>query len=249
MLSSTVTFKGGFMNSLGSLVLSAALIALPVSVMAAYEGGDVKDGGTISGTVKFKGTAPAPKKLDVSKDKEVCGKSPKVDQSLVVNNGNLVNAVVTVTDIKKGKKIEVKKVTLDQKECEYHPHVLAFPAGSTVEILNPDGILHNIHSYSKVNSPFNQAQPKFKKTLDVKIDKPEAIEVKCDVHGWMEGWLVATENPYFAVTDNSGSFKLTDVPPGSYTVEVWHEKLGKSTQKVTVKGKEDAKVNFEMAGK
>ncbi len=80
------------MNSLGSLVLSAALIALPVSVMAAYEGGDVKDGGTISGTVKFKGTAPAPKKLDVSKDKEVCGKSPKVDQSLVVNNGNLVNA-------------------------------------------------------------------------------------------------------------------------------------------------------------
>src|SRR6266581_3633025 len=126
------------MNKLSSLVLSAVLIALPVSAMAAYEGGDVKDGGTISGTVKFKGTAPAPKKLDVSKDKE----------------------------------IDTKKVTLDQKECEYHPHVLAFPAGTTVEILNPDGILHNIHSYSKVNSPFNQAQPKFKKTLEVKIDKP-----------------------------------------------------------------------------
>jgi len=89
------------------------------------------------------------------------------------------------------------------------------------------------------------AQPKFKKTMEQKIDKPEAIQVKCDVHGWMEGWLVATETPYFAVTDNSGSFKLTDVPPGNYTVEVWHEKLGKSTQKVTVKAKEDAKVNFE----
>jgi plastocyanin len=237
------------MTKFGSLVLSAAIFALPVSSMAQYKAGDVKDGGSISGTVKYKGTAPAPKKLEVSKDKEVCGKTPKVDQSLVVNNGNLANAVVTITDIKSGKKIDAKKVTLDQKNCEYQPHVLAFPAGSTVEILNPDGILHNVHSYSKVNSPFNMAQPKFKKNLDVKIDKPEAIEVKCDVHGWMQGWLVATESPYVAVTDNSGNFKLTDVPPGSYTVEVWHEKLGKNTQKVTVKAKEDAKVSFDVAGK
>jgi plastocyanin len=237
------------MTKFGSIVLSAAIFALPATSMAQYKGGDVKDGGSISGTVKFKGTAPAPKKLDVSKDKEVCGKSPKVDQSLVVNNGNLANAVVTITDIKTGKKIDAKKVTLDQKGCEYQPHVLAFPVGTTVEILNPDGILHNVHSYSKANSPFNMAQPKFKKTLDVKIDKPEAIEVKCDVHGWMQGWLVATESPYVAVTDNSGNFKLTDVPPGSYTVEVWHEKLGKNTQKVSVKAKEDAKVSFEVAGK
>jgi plastocyanin len=237
------------MNRLGSLVLSAALLALPASGMAAYEGGDVKDGGSISGTVKFKGTAPAPKKLDVGKDKDVCDKSPKVDQSLTVKNGNIADAVVTITDIKKGKKIELKKVTLDQQGCQYHPHVVAFPIGSTVEIINPDGILHNIHSYSKVNSAFNMAQPKFKKTIEVKIDKAEVIEVKCDVHGWMEGWLVATETPYFAVTDDSGSFKLENVPAGTYTVEVWQQKLGKSTQKVTVKAKEDAKANFELAGK
>ena len=237
------------MNKLASVIFSTALLALPVRGMAAYQAADVKDGGSISGTVKFKGTAPTPKKLDISKDKEVCDKTPKTDTTLDVNNGNVVYAVITITDIQKGKKIETKKVTLDQKGCEYHPHVLAFPAGSTVEILNPDGILHNVHSYSKVNSPFNQAQPKFKKTLEVKIDKPEVIEVKCDVHGWMHGWLVSTENPYFAVTDNSGSFKLTDVPAGTYNVEVWHEKLGKSSQKVTVKGKDDAKVNFELAGK
>ena len=237
------------MNKLGFLFLSAALVALPVSGMAAYEGGDVKDGGSISGTVKFKGNAPAPKKLDVGKDKEVCAKTPKTDQSLIVNGGTLVNAVVTITDIKKGKKMQLKKVTLDQNGCEYKPHVLAFPAGTTVEILNPDGILHNVHSYSKVNSPFNQAQPKFKKTLGVKIEKPEAVELKCDVHGWMQGWLVATENPYFSVTDNSGGFKLIDVPAGTYTIEVWHEKLGKSSQKVTVKAKEEAKVTFEVAGK
>jgi plastocyanin len=236
------------MNNLSSLVLAMSLV-MPAASMAAYEGGDVKDGGSISGTVKFKGTAPAPKKLDVGKDKEVCGKAPKVDQSLIVEGGNLVNAVVTITDIKKGKKIEVKKVQLDQNGCEYHPHVLAFPAGSTVEVLNPDGILHNVHSYSKANTPFNMAQPKFKKTLDVKVDKPEVIEVKCDVHGWMHGWLVASETPYFAVTDKSGTFKLDNVPAGSYNVELWHEKLGKSSQKVTVKAKEDAKVNFEVAGK
>jgi plastocyanin len=237
------------MNKLNVLVLALSLVAAPAISMAAYEGGDVKDGGSISGTVKFKGTAPAPKKLDVGKDKEVCGKTAKMDQSLIVDNGNLVNAVVTITDIKKGKKIELAKVKLDQDGCEYHPHVLAFPAGSTVAIVNDDGILHNVHSYSKVNTAFNMAQPKFKKTLDVKVEKPEVVEIKCDVHGWMHGWLVATETPYFAVTDKSGSFKLENVPAGSYTVEVWHEKLGKSTQKVTVKAKEDAKVNFEVAGK
>jgi plastocyanin len=238
------------MNRLSAIVFSAVLSVLPATAMAAYQGGDVKDGGTISGTVKFKGTAPAPQKLDVSKDKEVCAKTPKLDQSLVVNNGNLANAVVTITDITKGKKIEVKKVTLDQKGCEYHPHVLAFPVGTTVEILNPDKILHNIsNSKSKANPTFNDAMPPYRKTLPKKFDKPEVIEIKCDVHGWMHGWLVVTENPYFAVTDDSGSFKLTDVPPGTYTVELWHEKLGKTSQKVTVKAKEDAKVNFEMAGK
>jgi plastocyanin len=151
--------------------------------------------------------------------------------------------------------MEPQKVTLDQKVCEYHPHVLAFPAGSTVDIQNPDGILHNVHSYSKVNTPFNIAQPKFKKTVSVKIDKPEVISLKCDVHGWMSGWLFVAENPYFSVTDKSGSFKLTDVPPGTYTVEVWHETLADGvktkvlSQKVTVKPKEEVKVTFEMAKK
>jgi hypothetical protein len=232
-----------------STFLSAALLVFPLATALAYDGGAVTDGGTITGVVKFKGTAPTPKKLEVNKDTEVCGKTPKTDLSLVVSGGNLVNAVVYISDIKKGKKMEPQKVTLDQKGCEYHPHVLAFAAGSTVEIQNPDGILHNIHSYSKVNSPFNIAQPKFKKTVPQKIDKPETINVKCDVHGWMNGWLFAAENPYFGVTDNSGSFKLTDVPPGNYTVEVWHETLGKTTQKVTVKPKEEVKLNVEMAKK
>ena len=226
--------------------LVAVLAAMPLSGLLAYDGGAVSDGGSVSGVVKFKGAAPAPKKLEITKDKEVCAKSGKTDPSLIVSGGNLVNAVVTITDINKGKKMEPQKVKLDQNGCEYKPHVLAMAAGSSVDILNPDGILHNVHSYSKANSPFNMAQPKFKKTITVKVDKPEVINLKCDVHGWMSAWLFVAANPYFSVTDNSGSFKLTDVPAGTYNVEVWHETLGKTSQKVTVKAKADTKVSFEM---
>ena len=236
-------------RSILSTFLVTVLLVVPLSSLLAYEGGAVSDGGTISGVVKFKGAAPAPKKLDINKDKEVCAKTAKNDPTLFVSGGNLVNAVVSIADIKKGKKMEPQKVTLDQNGCEYHPHVLAFVAGSSVEILNPDGILHNVHSYSKANSPFNVAQPKFKKSLTVKLDKPEVVSVKCDVHGWMSGWFFVADNPYFGVTDNSGSFKLTDVPPGTYTLEVWHETLGKQSQKVTVKPKEAVKITFEIAKK
>jgi hypothetical protein len=229
--------------------LFLALSIILATKVSAYDGATVSNGGTIEGVVKFKGAAPPVKKLQISKDNDVCGKTTKTDASLIVNNGDVENAVVMITDIKKGKPLIPSEVKLDQRGCEYHPHVLAFPAGSTLEVLNPDGILHNIHSYSKVNSPFNFAQPKFKKTLSVKIDKAEIINVKCDVHNWMNGWLFAAENPYFSVTDGHGSFKLTDVPPGAYTLQVWQETLGTLTQKVTVKANETAKVTFELARK
>jgi plastocyanin len=218
-------------------------------VLFAYQDETVSHGGTIVGVVKFKGTPPPEKHLQVTKDQKVCGKSPKLDQSLVVNQGEVEDAVVFIADIQKGKKMATGKVTLDQRDCEYHPHVLAFPAGATLEILNPDGILHNIHSYSKINSPFNFAQPKFKKTLSVKIDKPEIIKIQCDVHSWMHGWLFSAENPYYSVTDKKGGFKLTDVPAGTYNLKVWQETLGTLSQKVTVKPNEEVTVTFELAKK
>lgn len=213
-----------------------------------YRAAVVQNGGTISGKVVFK-EKHTPSIIPVTKDQEVCGKSKKDPSLLVSEIGAIQNAVVYIADIHRGKKMEPQRVTLDQKDCEYHPHVLAFPAGSTVEIQNPDGILHNIHSYSERNNPFNLAQPKFKKTLTVTIEKPEIIQVKCDVHAWMDGWFFVTENPYFSVTDSAGTFKLTDVPPGTYTLELWHETLGKVRQKVTVKPKEEVKVTFEVSEK
>jgi plastocyanin len=183
----------------------------------------------------------------VTKDQEVCG-ARKQDPSLRLSSrGEVRDAVVTITDIRKGKPIEAAKVTLDQKNCEYRPHVLAFPAGSTVEILNPDGVLHNVHSLSKANPPFNLAQPKFKPTMEVTIEKPEIIAVKCDVHPWMSGWLYAAENPYFSVTNESGSFSLADIPPGSYTLQVWHEKLGTKEQKIEIAPGAKIEVNFQFA--
>ncbi len=227
--------------------LLTAWVVFPVATPFAYEGGAVSNGGSISGVVNFKGTAPKAKKMRITKDKKVCDKTPKADPSLIVSGGKVVNAVVTITDITKGKEMKAMKVTFDQNGCEYKPHVLAFTVGSSVQILNPDKILHNVHTYSKVNKPFNRAQPKFKKKLTVKFSKPEAVSVKCDVHSWMSGWFFVAANPYYSVTKDDGAFKLTDVPPGTYNVEVWHETLGKKSQKVTVKAKQDAKVNFELA--
>ena len=243
-----MSFKEARMKKVFLMVsLLAAWVVFPVATLFAYEGGAVSNGGSISGVVNFKGMAPKAKKLRITKDKKVCDKSLKTDSSLIVSGGKVVNAVVSITDITKGKEMKAMKVTFNQNGCEYKPHVLAFPAGSTVEILNPDKILHNIHTYSKVNKPFNRAQPKFKKKLKVKISKPEAVSVKCDVHSWMSGWFFVAGNPYYSVTKDDGAFKLTNVPPGTYNVEVWHETLGKKSQKVTVAANQDAKVNFELA--
>ena len=230
------------------IMLILALLVIPLRKLFAYEGGTVSNGGTIEGVVKFKGSPPPAKKIQITKDLDVCGKT-KRDPSLIVSNSEVENAIVFIVDIKKGKTLAPAEIKLDQRNCEYVPHVLAFPAGSTLEVLNSDGILHNIHSFSKLNSPFNYAQPKFKKVLSVKIEKPEIINIKCDVHDWMNGWLFSAENPYYSATDGHGSFILTDVPPGTYTLKVWHETLGTLSQKVTVKPNGTTKVIFELAKK
>jgi len=215
---------------------------------AAYEAITVTDGGTLSGTVKTEGAA-APAKIEVSKDPEVCGKE-KTSPEMVVGPGGVLANVVVVVKAAKGKKLEVpaQNPVFDQKTCEFHPHVLAFPAGSTIDVLNSDGILHNLHTQSTVNPPSNQAQPKFKPKIQVKVDKPEwPIAVKCDVHGWMSGYWISAETPYYAVTDASGAFKITDIPAGDYDVEVWQEKLGKKTEKVSIKPKEETKVSWTLS--
>jgi len=236
-------------TTIRTVLMTATVLSWSVAAYA-YEGGAVANGGSISGQVKVQGTVPPPKTLEVTKDKEVCGQHELKDEELLVSSGGgLQNAVVSIVNITKGKAFAPGEATLDQQGCKYVPHVLLFPAGSTVKINNDDGILHNIHTYSTKNPPINRAQPKFKKTIEEKFAEPEVIKVTCDAHGWMQGWFVSQDNPYFVITDADGNFKLTDVPAGDYEVKVWHGKLGEKTQKVTVPAGADAKANFELAAK
>jgi plastocyanin len=234
---------------LGTMVGVAVALSLCAGAAQGYEAGPVANGGSISGSVKFQGTAPPRKALEVTKDKEVCGKHEILNEDLIVGpNGGLENAVVSITNISKGKAFESKDAVLDQEGCTYKPHVLLMAPG-TVKINNDDGILHNIHTYSTKNPPINRAQPKFKKTIEEKFEQPEVIKVTCDAHGWMQGWLIVMDTPYYAKTDANGAFKLTDVPPGDYEIKVWHGKLGEQTQKVTVPGGGAATVDFSLAQK
>jgi hypothetical protein len=233
------------MNKFGVVLAACAGVALSMTVGAGLASAA---GGTISGTVKYDGTAPPPRKVEVTKDKDVCALHPHFEEDLTVGSGGgIANAVVIV----KGAKGDMKlgEVKFEQKGCDYLPHVLAFPAGSTVDIINSDGILHNIHTYSTKNPPFNMAQPKFKKVIQRKIDQPEVIKITCDAHGWMHAWWVATDTPYFAVTDDKGNYSIPGVPPGNYEVEVWQEKLGTADQKVDVKDGATATSDFSMKPK
>jgi len=177
----------------------------------------VQQRGTIGGRVMFRGKHAAAM-LVVGKDKEVCGNSIQ-DPSLIVGaRGEVKNAVVRIREIAVAEPAPVKEAILDQRKCEFVPHVLAIAAGTAVRITNSDGILHNIHTLSKDNPAFNRAQPKYLKEITQTFSKPEIIPVRCDVHGWMGGWIFVAANPYFDVSAADGTFKLPAVPPGKYLV-------------------------------
>ncbi len=228
-----------------SLVVGASLCL--ASVALGYDAGAVSNGGSISGTITFAGDAPEAAPIEVTKDAKVCAQTQKYDESLVVGgNKGIRNAVISISNISGGKDFGAV-MPLDQKDCVYTPHIVLTPAGSELEILNNDGILHNIHTYSEANAAFNQAQPKFRKKLKKTFEKPEVVRVECDAHGWMKGWIVVMDHPYYAVTDEAGAFSLTDVPAGEYELKIWHETLGETMQKVTVEAGSDASLAVELS--
>lgn len=215
----------------------------------AYEPVEVKDGGTIKGTITYGGVPPTYPKLASLR----CGTDGNVTSLskglLVGADRGIANVVVMLTNVEKGKKWSADKVVLDQRECEFQPHVLVVPTRADVEVLNPDGILHNFHLLSTKNPPLNRAMPKFKRVMTVKVVQPEIIKVVCDTHDWMWGWLIVSEHPYVAVTDAQGHFEIKDVPAGSYKVEIWHEKLGVEMKDVSVKPGETVALGLTLEGK
>jgi plastocyanin len=232
-------------------VVAFAIASLTFPARArAYQAEVVKDGGTIVGAVRFDGPPPVRKQVEISKDRDVCGTKPHYDESLIVDaGGGIANAVVSLPGIARGvPMVPLKDVKFDQKNCDYSPHVLAFPAGSTVDLINSDGILHSIRTESQRNPQLDMAQPSFKRVIvTAPIEYPEAIHVTCDAHNWMHGWWFVAGNPYYAMTDAKGEFTIKDVPPGTYAIEVWQEKLGTQTRKVTVAPGKTVTVDFSMA--
>ena len=254
MLSGVLALLAWGFISKDMLVVAHATNNEPTVALVASEDAEMPAGagGTISGTVTYLGTAAAPKKLAVTKDVAICGKAEHYDESLVVGaNKGIKDVIVSLTTVTGGKSLETMGTdfVLDQKGCSYQPHVLLVPVNKPLQILNEDGILHNIHTYSTKNTPVNLPQPKFKKKLEKAFTAPENISVKCDVHGWMSAWIMVVDHPYHAVTDASGKFTLTDVPPGTYTVEFWQEALGKQTAQVTVSAGATATLDFKYPAK
>ena len=206
---------------------------------------------TVNGTVKFDGTAPKPAKIDMSQDPGCKGTNEA--ESVVVSGGDLANVFVYVKDGLGNRAFDAPKdpVVLDQKGCQYHPHVLGVMAGQTVQIKNDDPTTHNIHPTPKDNREWNESQPPSSPALEKNFAREEImLPVKCNQHPWMKMYVNVVKSPFFAVTDKSGKYEIKGLPPGDYTLGFVHEKLGEQDQKVTVAPKETKTVDtsFKAAG-
>lgn len=218
--------------------LSLAALSLLLCTASTARAGEVK------GSISFSGTAPESKPLLVTKDQATCGKSVP-DETIEVSKGKLANVVVTV----KGAPTHpgTTQVVIDQQKCQYRPHVQAAAAGSGLQIVNSDPLLHNIHGYLGQVTAFNVAMPLKDQKVNKKLDKPGVVRVKCDVHNWMGAFILVVDGPA-AVSGANGAFEIKDVPPGTYTVTAWHEKLGEKTAQVTVPASGAAALDFSFGG-
>ena len=213
---------------------------------------DTADGpGVIIGTARFEGTAPKPRPLPTEAD-PLCKPEPgATSEVLLVGAGNGVqNVFVYVKDGLGSRTYAVpgEPVVLDQKGCRYIPHVFGIQVGQTLRVANSDPALHNINASPKQNKGFNFGQPAGVPPATRVFDKQEiGVPFRCDVHNWMNAYAGVVSHPFFAVTKADGSFEIKGLPPGTYTVEAWHERLGTQTQSITIDGKTPGKAAFTFA--
>jgi plastocyanin len=228
---------------------SAARTARRRRVLPPYSATTVKDGGAISGVVSYSGAVPPARKVAIVKDHATCGKhATEVPAIRVDSAGRVTDAVVFLSDISRGKAPEApsKAARIDQSSCEFKPHVQAVVARMPVEIVNDDPVAHNIKADQGVATLFNVLQPSQGMKATRTFDRPGLVELRCNVHDWMQGFVWVLPHPYFFVTGADGAFSLSDVPPGKYTLTVWQEHLGEQSFPVEVIAGKETTTKVEL---
>ncbi len=250
------------MQALAPFVLAALLVACgggekpapapspapaePAAPPAAAPAG----GGSISGAVSYSNGDPdTPIAMDAD---PVCAglhATSVTTQTVEASGGKLAGAFVYLKEgITGSYPVPSEPAVLDQKGCQYTPHVWGIRAGQKMIIRNSDPTLHNIHALPAKNAEFNQGQPFQGMEMERTFDQPEVmVRFKCDVHPWMSGWMGVLDHPFFAVSGADGSFTIGNVPAGNYVVEAWHETLGTRTQNVTVSEGGQVALSFDFS--
>ena len=205
--------------------------------------------GSVVGTVRFLETPPDPERLRVEKDNDVCGLR-KFSQDFIVSpeTQGLKNVVLTIVGASTpSTTVSAEPPSLYQQECVYGPHVQTAVVGQQLEVTNRDDLLHNIHGYTDtLKTLFNVAEPVQNMVLSLDLEREGVVTVKCDIHSWMQAYVVVAPHPFTAVTDENGTYRIDGIPPGSYQVRAWHEALGELDKPATVGAERETTVNFDV---
>ena len=214
---------------------------------------------TVKGTVKFTGTPPRERPIDMAGADAKCaelhgGERVKPETVAVNDNGTLRNVFVWVKSGVEGWSFPMPDgpAVLNQKGCVYEPHVQGMRVGQDLAVKTSDPTAHNVHGYAKENRPFNRSQPAGAADVVMTMRRDEAsppMKVKCDIHPWMNAYIAVVPHPYFAVTGADGSFELANLPPGTYTIQAWHEQYETIDQTVTVGANETKALEFSYPEK
>lgn len=231
-----------------TLAVLVALAAPPLGA-AGYQETAVTNGGEVRGRVYFEADYPPPETARPDRDADTCGLKLPVER-FVVDEGSkgLANVVVRIDGIDRGKPFAAAEPQIDQLRCRYTPRVLVVRPDQEFQVVNQDPILHNIHAYKGDETVFNLAQPFQGQATGQSVAEEGVVRVTCDVHSWMEAWVLVIDSPYFALTDAQGGFSITGVPPGTYAIKMWHEQLGSAEKTVTVSAGGTSEVYFVIGG-
>jgi plastocyanin len=214
----------------------------------------ITNAGAVRGTVKFEGTVPKQVHISMASDPSCAKLHPagvSAGEIVADSNGGLENVIVFVSDGLGDRTFTPpsQPAVMGQKGCMYEPHVVAMQANQALEVVNHDPTTHNIHPMPANNREWNKAEIPGS-TMEETFPRAEvAIPVKCNVHPWMRGYVAVFKHPYFVVTGKDGSFDLSNLPPGTYTIQAWQEKLGTASQTVTVGANETKNLAFVFKSK